>query len=190
MQVAASDATPVEVEAAVQALSDIEGHRLKKVSDLFAGKLRALGLGIGGTDLLQEAIAKTYAGVRHWKKKKVTFVKHLIETMRSIASHAPDELKGAMVVAASAEDALGGLDGIAVSSSIPDPRRMTSAREQLDEIWKTFQDDVEVIFVLEAMVEDKPGPEIQRELGITDTDYETIMRRLRRGLDQKGGWRV
>ena len=190
MQVAASDATPAEVETAIQALSDVDGHRLKKVSDLFAGKLRALGLGIGGRDLLQEAIAKTYGGVRHWKKKKVTFVKHLIETMRSIASHAPDELKGATVVAASAEDALGGLDGIAGSSSTPDPRRMTSAREQLGEIWKTFEDDVEVVFVLEAIAEGKPGPEIQAELGITGTEYETILRRLRRGLDQKGGWRV
>lgn len=186
----AADATPAEVEAAIQSLTDADGTRLARVSDLFARKLRALGLGIEGEDLLQEAMKRTWAGKRHWKKKKVTFVKHLIETMRSIASHEPDELKGGTVVPATADDPIGGLDGTPLSSSTPDPRRATSAREQVEEICKVFDDDDEVGLVLEGLADEKTGPEIQNDLGIDETAYETIMTRLRRGLDRKSGWRL
>lgn len=186
----AGDATPAEVEAAIAALTDADGNRLARVSGLFAHRLRALGLGIEAEDLLQDAIKRTWAGARHWKKKKVTFVKHMCETIRSIANHATDELHGAKVVSATSEDAFGGLDGVPVSSTGPDPRRATSAHEQLEAIWKTFEDDVEVGLVLEGMAEGKTGPEIQNDLDIDETAYETIMTRLRRGLDRKNGWRI
>lgn len=179
---AALDATQAEVEAAIQTLSDADGARLAKVSDWYARKLRAFGLGIDGKDLLQEAITRTWAGVRHWKKNKVDFVKHLIETMRSVASHEPDELKDGTVVSDTA--------AAGVPASSPDPRRATSAHEQLDEIRKAFEDDVEVGLVLEGIADEKTGPEIQKDLGISDTQYETIVTRLRRGLDRKNGWRL
>ncbi|HTR52428.1 MAG TPA: hypothetical protein VMJ10_17060 [Kofleriaceae bacterium] len=184
------DATPAEIEAAIAALSDVDIARLVKVRDFFAYKLRALGLGVEGKDLLQEAITRTYAGDRHWKKNKVSFVKHLEETMRSIASHVPDELKGGIVVRAAEDVSPRGREGVPVGGGTPDSRRVASAREQLAAIRKTFADDVEVLMVLEQMEEEKSGPEIQRELGITENDYETIMLRLRRGIDRDKGWRV
>jgi hypothetical protein len=157
---------------------------------LFARKLRAFGLGIEGSDLLQEAITRTWAGSRHWKKRKVTFVKHLIETMRSIASHEPEELKGGTVVPATIDDPIGGLDGVSLSTAEVDARRMLSACEQLEVIRREFEDDIEVSLVLDGLENERSGPEIQKDLGIDEKKYEALVTKLRRGLDRKQGWRL
>lgn len=184
----APDATPEEVEAAIKGVSDADALRLGRVGEFYARNLAGLGLGISGDDLLAEAMKRTHQGRRHWKKKKVTFVKHLCEAMRSIASHAPDKLHGAVIVAA-AEDTGPGT-AVAIATPFPDARRLTSAKEQLAEIRAAFADDEEVGLVIECMADRAKGPEIQADLGITEKQYEAIMLRLRRGLDRKAGWRA
>ena len=58
---------------------------------------------------------------------------------------------------------------------------------------KLFADDDDVTLVLEALAQEMTGPEIQDDLGISKTEYETIMKRMRRKArahDQQGGCHV
>lgn len=170
-------ATDSEVEAAIRALSDTDAVRLGRFATFRARGLAGRGLGLNGDDLLQEAIKRTLDGDRHWRKT-VTFVKHLIETMRSIASHA-----------AEAEDPKRGLDGVELRSQLPDGERVAAAAEQFRKIGEKFDGDDEVGLLLEGLKTGMTGPEIQRDLNLTETEFETIMIRLRRGVDRREGWR-
>ncbi|MDQ3365415.1 MAG: hypothetical protein M3680_08310 [Myxococcota bacterium] len=186
------DASQAEVEAAVGGLSDASAVRLGKVGDTFARKLVAVGLGINGDDLLREAIKRTWAGRRHWKKNNVTFARHLIATMRSIASHAYAKVAGTCAVPAldDIDDADAMINGVVVAATEVDSRRRVAAKEQIDAIHAVFVADDEVLLVLDGLAEGAKGPEIQKDLGITATEYETIMLRMRRGIDRKVGWRL
>jgi len=186
----AGAASQAEVEDAVGGLSNADALRLAKVGDTFAAKLVAVGLGINGDDLLREAIKRTWAGTRHWKRNKVTFARHLIATMRSMASHAYDKVTGASVVPAleDIDDAV--INGVVITSTEVDSRRRVAAQQQIDGIRAAFEGDDEVLLVIDGLAEGAKGPDIQKDLGITPTEYETIMLRLRRGIDRKAGWRL
>lgn len=183
-------ASQAEVEDAVGGLSNADAVRLAKVGDGFARKLVAVGLGINGDDLLREAIKRTWAGKRNWKKNKVTFARHLIATMSSLASHAYDKVTGACAVPALEDIDEAAINGVVVSSTDVDSRRRVAAQQQIDAIRAAFEGDDEVLLVLGGLAEGANGPEIQKDLGITPTEYETIMLRMRRGIDRKAGWRL
>ena len=186
---AADYADDAEVEAAIKGISDVDGARLGKVASFRARGLAGLGLGVSADDLLQDAVARTLGGDRRWRKG-VTIVKHLIETMRSTANHWREKHKGSELVPATSEDGRGQLDGVRLDSPTPDGERLASAKEQLAALATAFDTDVEVGLALEGLAEGKTGPDIQADLNINETEYETIMTRLRRGLDRKQGWRL
>ncbi|MGA2450253.1 MAG: hypothetical protein ABTD50_16385 [Polyangiaceae bacterium] len=177
-----------DIDAAIRSLSDADGIRLQRAASFRARGLAALGLGISPADLLQDAISRTIAGDRKWKKG-ITFVKHLLGTMRSIANHAKDELKGGTVVPSTSDDHTGGLDGVILRARTGHAELVVAADEQLASIMRRFGNDDEVGLVLEELATGMSGPEIQKDLGLTQTQYETIMTRLRRGVDREKGWR-
>lgn len=65
-----------------------------------------------------------------------------------------------------------------------------AAQQQIDAIRAAFEGDDEVLLVIDGLAEGAKGPDIQKDLGITPTEYETIMLRMRRGIDRKPGWRL
>jgi DNA-directed RNA polymerase specialized sigma24 family protein len=180
-------ATDAEVEDAIRDLADVDTLRLMRVAGFRARMLVGLGLGIGPEDLLQDAIVRTIDGERRWRKR-VSFVKHLIETMRSIANHARDELKGNTIAQTSPDRARDRLDGVALTARFVDGIQVAAIHEQFEQIAAKFADDEDVGIVLEYLADGRKGPEIQRELGITEQQFETIMTRLRRGVDRTAGW--
>ena len=123
---------------------------------------------------------------RRWRKT-VTIAKHLLETMRSLANHAKEELSGWQPVVVALEPSRD-IDTPRASASYGDGERFAAVREQFGKIEKTFKDDDEVSLVVEGLAEQMKGPEVQQALGITETQYETIMTRLRRGLNRAEGW--
>jgi hypothetical protein len=95
-----------------------------------------------------------------------------------------------MVVPAACRDASDGrLDGVTLVSQYGDPERAAAVLEQFAKIEKKFTNDPEVALVLDGLASGMKGPEIQHDLQITETQYETIMTRLRRGVDREQGWR-
>lgn len=182
-------ATDADVEAAIRVLSAADFLRLRRYGDRRAACLRARGVGVDGDDLLQQAIEKTLNQERKWPKKRVGFVSHLMRTMSSTASHAKkkhDDVRPS-------EEIGGDADSSSVASPfaplMPSPEVEAAAQEQLAQIEERFADDVEATFVIDGHKRGLTGPEIQRDLGMTQREYETVMTRIRRGLDRKAGWR-
>lgn len=177
-------ATDAEIEAAIRSLSEADALRLARFGGFRARALQANGLGIDGEDLLQEALVRTIDGRRHWKKG-VTFVKHLIETMRSISNHSRDELKQYRALPDSADTpGKKGLDGV-LRSDLADAVELASVREDLARIEALFANDETISLIIEGLQTEMTGPEIQQQLGLTPTQYESAMTKLRRAARGK-----
>lgn len=176
-------ATDDEIEAAIRALGPADMLRLQRVASYRARALAACGLGLGAEDLLQEAITRTFAGKRRWRKA-VPFVTYLVGTMRSIANHALEKLQGAAVVPTETDDGV----ELPISAQVADPERAAAAHQRLEQIQSRFNGDTEVALVLDCLADGMKGIDIQRDLGLTAQQYETIMVRLRRGIDRTEGW--
>jgi DNA-directed RNA polymerase specialized sigma24 family protein len=176
-------ATVTEVEGAWKELSVAELNQLTETANFRASALRALGFGIDGNDILQEAIARTLNGIRKWRRG-VSFLGHLFGTMRSIASHAAEELKGGVVAPGDDPDEDGDAftppDAVEFAARFPKAERIAEAHEKLQALYDHFRDDERVLLILEGLETEMSGPEIQRALGISQTEYETAMKRLRR----------
>jgi DNA-directed RNA polymerase specialized sigma24 family protein len=183
----AGHATPEDVEQAIRRLTDNDYRHLGKVADYRSLSLMAIGLGWSGDDLLQEAITRTLEGDRKWPRG-VSLMAHLWGTMRSIASHVPDELKGGKIETATTDDESRS-QGIVLKSQSPDQEVIAAAQQRLAIIENRFADDDGVALVIEGLASGMTGPEIQEALGITQREYETRMTRLRRGIERTEEWR-
>lgn len=190
-------ATDAEVKAAVVALSDDEAHVLRRAAEFRARSLVALGLGVDADDLLKEAIARTIAGTRRWRRG-ISLVQHLKMTMRSIASHLRDKMnldldtpredgqKRYKLVAATGHEDGDALDS--VMSRTPAADAVVAARDELRLIRERFASDQKVLDVIDGLESEMTGPDIQEVLGISDQEYETRIKRMRETLarDRRG----
>jgi hypothetical protein len=125
-----------------------------------------------GEALLFDALERTLDGRRRWNHAAVDFVGHLIGVMRSTASHEAERR---------------GLDVVALTSSmeligLADPENALSADEQIHRLRAHFgeQDDALALQVLDAMGLGCDGPAIREQLGLDQTQLETVIRRVRR----------
>lgn len=180
-----SYATEAEVREAVGRLGDADLERLRRYADLRARALAALGLGIGGSDLLQEALSRTLAGKRKWPKS-VKFVQHLLGAVRSISSGLAKRMKGVVVETDLLGDGEGDEShGIELASPLADPERLAAVHEELAHIEQLFSSDERALLVIEGLKDRMEGPEIKEWLGLSQTEFETVMKRLRRGVRGK-----
>jgi DNA-directed RNA polymerase specialized sigma24 family protein len=182
------NATDADVEAAIAALSTADLLRLQSIADRRARALMRFGLGWTGADLLQEALTRAVAGQKRWPKS-VKFVTYLIQSMRNIAGHSRDAAGEELTGLGAPGEGEHVRDGAIAASSVHDIERQAAAHECLRKINDIFGDDVEVQLVLDGLAETMSGPQIQQALNITPTDYNTIMKRLRRGIARDKGWR-
>lgn len=162
--------------------------------DKFA-RYRVRGLGrraCGRTyeDLLAQAIADTLDPERRRWNKDVTFVRHLIGAMRSISSHWGEQFDAdeprleAEVVRTSEEgERLSPLD--LVHSDSPGGERIVEAKQELDRIGEAVAGDRVVSDILDGMRAGMSPEEIREALDLTQTEYETAMKRLRRHVRRK-----
>lgn len=178
-----------DVERAIVELTDVEAIRLENVARFRALGLRGLGLGVNAEDLLQEAITRTIEGRRRWKRE-ISFVKHLIETMRSISSHERERFRKAKVKSP-VRELEGDESGLSspLSWRAPDSEVIAAACQQKTAIFERFAEDPTAEQVLDGLQAEMTGPEIQEVLEISQREYETVMTRIRRSIDRKGGWR-
>jgi hypothetical protein len=185
-------ATPDEVRAALEGLTDADLVRLEKYARY---RVRGLGRKAKGReqdDLLGEAVQDTLDPVKRSWNKDVTFVRHLIGAMRSISSHwreqfDPDEARLESEVARITEEGetLSPLD--LPSSTEPAADRVMAARRQLEDIEKAVADDRVVYDILGGMRAEMAPTEIREALGLTPTEYETAMKRFRRRVRSAQG---
>lgn len=160
-------------------------------------RVRGLGRRASGRsheDLLNEAIADTLDPEKRRWNKDVSFVRHLIGAMRSISSHWREQFDGSEprfeseLVRTSEEGVpLSPLD--LVGSDAPDAERIVEAKQQLEQIENMAAGDRIVSDILGGMRAEMLPSEIREALGLSQTEYETAMKRLRRHVrpSRQGG---
>lgn len=199
---AARIATQVEINQAVEALSQEDAERLEAYA-----KNRIVGIGRraanGRTyeDLLQEAMLRVQDGRRHWYPPNVTFAHYLLRVMESIASEwaGHHERNPGSPEYAALESQLVGEDE--EGNTIPPiqgvRRDEPNAEQQMvnadteaerkalaDEIEARFADDENASYVLMAWQEGMDGPAIRQTFGFSETTFETVRRRIKRNAQK------
>ena len=173
-------ATRAESAEALRRLSDDDLRRLEQLA-----RLRVMGLhAVDWRDLLHEAIARLLDGTRRWPRD-VDLVVFLRETMRSIASDYWRRLEKPVVVAEAdlgvdEETGEGAVDN--AMDPLASPERLVSAAETLARIQAAFEGDGDALKVIAGMAVGKSPRDIQQEAGLTETQYASTQRRIRRRL--------
>lgn len=180
-----------EISAAVESLSEEDLWRLEKFARYRLRGIGRVAMGRDHEDLLREAIAATCDPERRrWKIDAVSFVQHLKGVMRSISSHWREGFDK--------EEAVLEADAIRINESgkeinplleaesrLPDTERSLAAKEELSQIEKLVADRPLAALIVGGMREELSGSEIKQLLGISQTEYETEMKWLRRNVRDK-----
>lgn len=175
-------ATEAEIEAAISALTLAELEKLGNFAEFYARTLAARGAGVSGDDLIQEAIVRTCTGERHWPTS-IRFISYLLATVRSIANAAAKKMKDEQLTTLDpSEDEIS--DELA-SKLAPDLGHQARVLAETERIEQWFADDERVRLLIEGLKDGMSGPEIQVWLKLTRTEYETAMKRLRRGARRR-----
>jgi DNA-directed RNA polymerase specialized sigma24 family protein len=163
---------------AIAMMSDSDLLRLKALA-----RLRARGLaGLAWTDLLHEAVVRALDGSRVWPPG-ISLVTFLAGAMRSIC----DEhwrrigLERRILVTSGNEGA-----HEADHSPAADPERILAGGQALAALCGLFGHDEIVMKILVGLAEGMSALEIRRVHGLTETEYDTARRRMRRALLRHG----
>lgn len=172
------------VHSAVESLTEEELLRLERYAHF---RIRSLGgrtLGRDAGDLVREALAATLGGDRRWNLRNVDFFTHLVGVMRSLAGHW-NERERAVPILREADRATDGPGFLSQQRSpAPGPDRIVEARETLERIEKWFEHDPHVKVVLEGLRDGLTGVETQAARAMSRQDYESALKRMRRGVDR------
>ncbi len=182
--------SPQEAKAAIEALSDADEARLLSAAE-FLSKINGLDDPDG---LLQEALVRALATQRRWAKNMAA-VPFLIGVMRSIGNSAAKSNKRSPVDRFADVEEAEEVDeteqlqsGDAVQRVTPE--RQAGAQEMLKALDELFKDDEEVRLVLLAMADGLQGQDLRDELGLTETQHNTIRKRmLRQSKELADVWR-
>ena len=180
-----------EVVAAIEALTREQHLRLERFA---RWRMRGLGLADQGRaweDLLSEAIAATYVGKRRWNKESVDFFHHLIGVMRSISSHWRDQF--------SSDEALLESEVVRVTpqgktvnpmleaaSPAADPERVRAVKEEVERIEQIASQNPLAWLIVDGLSDGMTGPEIREALEVSQREYESAMKWLRRNIRRVG----
>jgi RNA polymerase sigma-70 factor (ECF subfamily) len=170
--------TAADVASAIHALSDADLVRLRALARLWS---RGLPGGLGWTDVLHEAIARVLDGSRPWPAH-VPLLAFLAGVMRSICDDQWRRVRQEQRLLVSRDDQdsrVGSGDEI---SEVPDPERVLAATELLASVYRLFEGDPLAMKIIAGMSDGLTGSEICKAYGISELDYDTTRRRMRRTL--------
>ena len=172
-------ATSQEARTAIEHLQNTDYTKLMLIARSFAIRLR--GTVANPEDLVQEAFVKTLDGRRRWKRS-VSILKHLDRVMESDSGHMAEK----RVAHGTSQP----LEGQAEPAArLPDPETRLIAHDELDELLALFTEDKTALELLRLKGDGLSASEIQCELGMGKTQYDTVTKRIRRRLakHQSGG---
>jgi DNA-directed RNA polymerase specialized sigma24 family protein len=174
----AEDST-AEIARALAALSAVDMLRLKAIARLRA---RDLPGDTGWSDLLNEAIARALDGSRQCPPG-VGIVVFLAGIMRSIASEHWRRLRreaGIFAISSGDDEA----------DPAPDPERNLATLQALAALDQLFAGDLAASQILAGLAAGLPAKEIRETYGLSETDYDSTRKRMRRLLIRQGiAWR-
>ncbi|WP_343716233.1 hypothetical protein [Inquilinus sp.] len=165
--------TEKDLRRALAALSEPELLRLQAIA-----RLRCRGLpGLEWQELLHEAVLRALDGSRPWPPG-VKLVAFLAGIMRSLRS---DHWRRHRTMAAALA-----LQAAEVADQPPDPERIAAASQALAAIDRLFADDPAALAVILGLSQGLSAEEIRRRTGLSETDYDSTRKRMRRALLRHG----
>lgn len=170
----------LELQAAIQALSDADWARLNLMGNKFALKRN-----ISISDVLNEAIVAALCGRRKCPSDlpMVVFLYGVMKSLTSAALKKEDPLALAESLSPQvAEDGVDVNEVLLVDDHSPESNLI--AKEALELIFKYIEDDEVAGYVLMTMCDGLSGTEACVELGISKTQYESARRKINRRLDK------
>ena len=180
-------ATDLEIYEAIQSLSKAEKNRLLKAAVSLFARMDNKQFGLGPLDLLQEATSRTASGVRHWNKR-MSFERHLTQTMRSIASAGKKKKKEPKIALdrgfnPETEDSFGEQEWEpfveTVASPAVDLERRLEIQQTLKRLKVHLADVPDAWKVCTLVMEGWTASEMEKELGIPVPQIETLLKRIR-----------
>ncbi len=173
------DAEPSrDVARAIAELTEGDLLRLKVLARL---RVRGLPGGIGWADLLHETILRALSGARRWPAG-VPLMAFLAGIMRSVCSeHWRRARRERQVLVAEAAEV-----DAADTSPGADQERLVAAAQALAAIYRHFAEDGTVLKIMAGLAEGLSAREIRRRHDLTQTEYDTARKRLRRAVLRDG----
>jgi len=166
-----------DVAAALCALSNAELLRLNALARLWT---RGMPETLSWADVLQEAIARALDGSRTWPPG-VPILAFLSGVMRSICDdHWRQHVREARVIVRSADAGDARAEG--VSAATPDPERVVAAAQALSDIYDLFVGDGAALKVITGLADGLTAAEICETYGLSEREYDTTRKRMRRAL--------
>lgn len=167
-----------DLAAAIDALSDIELVRLKALARLWS---RDLPGGLGWSDILHEAIARVLDGSRSWPAD-VPILAFLSGVMRSICNDHWRRARLEQRLLVSRDDPDQRRWPSEEADEVPDPERVLAAAQTLANVSRLFEDDPLALKIIAGMADGLAAREICGVHGMSELDYDTTRRRMRRTL--------
>jgi RNA polymerase sigma-70 factor (ECF subfamily) len=151
-----------EIAVAINTLSDADKTALMRIARLYARRTQ-----YAHDDLVQEAVCRVLEGRRSWPRE-ISGKVFLCGVMRSIAWEWKDEL----------------LDTERDAGDEGAEERGTNARLDAKMIVGQFNDDPIAQRIVVGMMEGMRGDELEEASGLTETDYQSKRKKIRRRLEK------
>jgi RNA polymerase sigma-70 factor (ECF subfamily) len=166
-----AEALPQDVRGALATMSAEDLLRLRAIARLRA---RSLPAGMSWSDLLHEAVLRALAGTRPWPPG-VPLVAFLAGVMRSLCDEQWRRRR--------LQDALPTPEP---TNAADDPERALAATEAIAAIHRLFAADAVATRVITGLLSGMSPASIRRHYGLTDVEYDTARRRMRRAMLRHG----
>jgi RNA polymerase sigma-70 factor (ECF subfamily) len=179
--VVAVDNTTADVARAIHALTDADLVRLKALARLWT---RGLPDSTGWADVLHEAIARALDGSRKWPPG-VPILAFLSGIMRSICEDQWRRARRDSEILVRDED-VSDLCPSGDEVKSPGPERIIAAAQSVAAIDQLFACDPLALKVIAGLAEGLTPPEIRNRYGMSEREYDTTRKRMRRALLRRG----
>jgi RNA polymerase sigma-70 factor (ECF subfamily) len=179
--VVAVDNTTTDVARAIHALTDADLLRLKALARLWT---RGLPDSVGWDDVLHEAIARALDGSRKCAPD-VPILGFLSGIMRSICEDQWRRARRDSQILVRDEE-VSDLCASGDEVKSPGPERLVAAAQSVAAVDQLFAGDPLALKIIAGLAEGLTPPEIRERYGMSDREYDTTRKRMRRALLRRG----
>lgn len=169
---------PTDLAQVLRGLSDADLLRLKALARLWS---RGLPGDVGWADILNEAFVRVLDGSRPWPPG-VPLVAFLSGVMRSLCDDQWRRVRRERDLLVRRDDA----ETDEEVEPACDPDRVLVAAQELAAIHRLFAADPPVLEVISGLADGLSAREICRLHGLSERDYDSIRKRMRRALLRAG----
>jgi hypothetical protein len=156
-----------ELEAAVLGLSDVDIRRVASIAKTYTGNHD-----MEADDMVNEAVLRTLSGERKACPRDLPIVNFLAGAIRSIANGEREKKDPARELRDIELDQL--------HESDSNPENMMLEKQLFEELEVIFEEDEEILLLILYLQDGASPSEIQENEGWTETQYNSIRRRMRR----------